>query len=484
MRRVLGLVLLAVVSARAQVTLLAGSELEMAEVPGTCGAIWKSTGLSSPVYTSGNGSCAGISLRLPSGKLAVAYNVKEKTDGIAPGAYVQVFTGDVPGPRRQLAACGHADTPAIAMTRTGDQFVVACVSAAQTAVVAQTYVGDAAPGGSSFIVGETFSDNVTEPAIATFADGTFAVSWLDHGSSLSTLRARRCTADGNRCFDPIVELYSGALLRYHSSSSNEDRVVFTVLHHYLLNGWNMIARFADLMVRDRDPVPLAYIPNLSDLYTAQTVLVYGSGFLVAWTGVDGSGEGVNTRLFLHNGTAFGDTIEANRPTEDAQYHPVLFGPVSGSGSMHQAALMYSSLASGTFSTYHSILLVKFPEPPPGGAPESPAPSTAAPEESPSPGSSAPQTGSPAGFPDTPAPETASPGRRDASADDDDQLPPGAIAGIVVGGLAVVLVVAAAVVWFTRAPAQRVNSGGKEKQLPPPHEGKEMEFTEPAVHSRA
>ncbi|KAJ9446328.1 hypothetical protein DIPPA_28356 [Diplonema papillatum] len=504
MHRELGLVLL-VVSAQAQLERLGGMRMDMADMNGTCGAVWKST-FGYPVYISGNGSCTGVSLRLPGAKTAVAYVVKEETDGIAPGVYVQVLTGDVPGPRRQLADC-HTEKPAAMRTLTGDEFVVACVNAAQTAVVAETFVGDA-PGGGSFVVARTLADKITEPALAkleseaaqwhnpvrsalrltvstslcsarapspkitAFSRRSFVVSWLDHGAN-TTMRTRRCTADGT-CDDLILDLYSGALLRYHSSTSRDYLAVYTVLHHSL-NGWTMIARFAYRMELEGDPVPLAFLPNLSDLYTAQTVLMYGQGILVAWTGVDDSEEGINARLFLRNGTALGEMIEANWPPEGAQYHPHLSGQLYSSGNVFLATVVYSSLIEGEYTTYSQSLSVTFPPPPPTPAPPSPVPPTAAPptQSPPFENTSAPSTATPA---------TASPDRRDA--DDDDQLPPGAIVGIVVGVLAAVLVVAAAVVWFTRAPAQQSNGGGEEKQLPPAHAGKEMQHTEPAMHGPA
>ncbi len=247
------------------------------------------------------------------------YGQRYKANGAKSGAEFRVNT----------MTAGAQSTPAVASLK-GGGFVVTWASRGRirsgTGIVAQRYLPTGAKAGAEFVVNTTTAGNQSTPAVAGFASGGFVVAWTSPDASGAGVYAQRYDATGkaagkeflvnSRKVDdqtqPAIATFSnGSFVIVWQSDAQDGSGLGIYGQRYKANGGPLGAEFRiNTTVADAQSLPS--VAGTSD-----------GGFVVAWQ--SGAVPDIVAQRYKANGGKHGGEFVVNTRTAGAQIQPAVFG---------------------------------------------------------------------------------------------------------------------------------------------------------------
>jgi Ca2+-binding RTX toxin-like protein len=206
---------------------------------------------------------------------------------------------------------------------------------AGTEIYGQLYDAAGAADGSEFLINTTTANDQNAPAVAALADGSFVVTWesdVQDGSDYGVY-AQRFNADGTvagseflvntytsdgQASPQITALKGGGFVVTWESALQDGSVNGIYAQRYDAAG---VAAGSEFLV-NTTTTGSQDSPSITALDSG--------GFLVTWSGSDGSGSGINGQLYTSTGVASGSEFVINATTSGDQYIPSTAG-LSGGG---------------------------------------------------------------------------------------------------------------------------------------------------------
>ncbi|MDX2212001.1 MAG: right-handed parallel beta-helix repeat-containing protein [Oculatellaceae cyanobacterium bins.114] len=201
-----------------------------------------------------------------------------------------------------------------------------------TGIYAQRYDGSGNPIGTEFLINVTTKDNQDTPAVATYPDGSFVVTWQSRnfGGTEYDIFARRYDAAGNA-------LSGEFLVNTAQANFQQNAAIATLSNGNFVITWDSrqqeddeqsLSVFARVFAADGTPVSRAFPVNTftdgNQAKPAVTALQNGD-FLISWhsNAQDGSEYGVYAQTYNASGAAVGNEFRINSYTSGSQNRPAI-----------------------------------------------------------------------------------------------------------------------------------------------------------------